>query len=105
MGKLLSEATSLGDNEIPLSSFQYFTATLGMVGSCAVEMAFFFMAVLEGVISLVNRVAADSSACSHTKLHFSSLTMQYAYVFINNLDLKMKVICNNAMLVGLLVFV
>lgn len=105
MGKLLSEATSLGNNEIPLSSFQYFTATLGMVGSCAVEMAFFFMAVLEGVISLVNRVAADSSACSHTKLHFSSLTMQYAYVFINNFDLKMKVICNNAMLVGLLVFV
>lgn len=28
MGKLLSEAASLGDNEIPLSSFQYFTATL-----------------------------------------------------------------------------
>lgn len=31
--------------------------------------------------------------------------MQYAYVFVNNLDLKMKVICDNAMLVGLLVFV
>lgn len=105
MGKLLSEAASLGDNEIPLSSFQYFTATLGMVGSCAVEMAGFFMAELGGVISLLNRVAADSSACSHTKLHISFLHICILHGFVNNLDLKMKVICNNAMLVGLLVFV
>ena len=46
VGKLLSEDAFVDDNEIPFSSIQDFKTTLEMVGSHAVKIAIFFMAVM-----------------------------------------------------------